>query len=54
MENLRQLNFKVALELLKQSEELLLSATIGKDVSEHERIKLLALTYNNLGCLFKK
>jgi hypothetical protein len=54
MENLRQLNFRVAFELLRQSEQLLNSAKPGVDIKDHERIKLLALTYNNLGCLYKK
>ena len=54
MDSLRNLNYKLAHDLLRESEQLLISAVIGKDISEIERVKLLALTYNNLGCLFKK
>lgn len=54
MEKLRAQNFKTAHELLKESEQLLITAEAGKDIKEHERVKLLALTYNNLGCLYKK
>jgi hypothetical protein len=53
MENLRQMNFKNAQELLKQSEQILLSAQ-SDQINENEKVKLLALTYNNMGCLFKK
>lgn len=54
MEKLRAQNFKVAHDLLKEAEQLLLTAAVGKDIAEHDRVKLLALTYNNLGCLYKK
>jgi hypothetical protein len=54
MNSLRSLNYKLAHNLLRESEQLLITAIVGKDISENERVKLLALTYNNLGCLFKK
>ena len=54
MENLKQLDFKTATNLLRESETLLLSAKVGYDINEYEKVKLLALTYNNLGCLYKK
>jgi hypothetical protein len=54
MENLRMLNYQTALELLKQAEKLLNSAQIPQDIEENEKAKLLALTFNNLGCLYKK
>jgi len=53
MENLRLTNFSTALDLLRQSEELL--ATAGStDISSGDRLKMQALTYNNLGCFYKK
>jgi hypothetical protein len=54
MESLRTQNYKQAHDLLRESEQLLITAVPGKDISEIEKVKLLALTYNNLGCLFKK
>ena len=54
MDSLRSQNYKQAHDLLRESEQLLVSAVPGKDIAENEKIKLLALTYNNLGCLFKK
>ena len=54
MENLRQMNHGLALDLLKQAERLINSAQTPQDIEENEKAKLLALTYNNLGCLYKK
>ena len=54
MENLRLLNFNLALDLLKQAENLLNTANIPDDISKGDQIRLLALTYNNIGCFFKK
>lgn len=47
------MNFKNAKELLKQSGKILLSAQ-SDQINENETVKLLALTYNNMGFLFKK
>jgi hypothetical protein len=54
MENLRILNFDLCFELLKEAENLLQTATIPDDITKDDSVKLLALTYNNLGCFFKK
>ena len=54
MEKLKAQNFKLSYDLLQESEQLLITAQVGKDITEHERAKLLAVTYNNLGCLYKK
>jgi hypothetical protein len=54
MESLRVHNYMLTLELLKQAETLLVTAKVGDDISEIEKIRLLALTYNNIGCFFKK
>ena len=54
MENLKQNLFGSALDLLKQGEQLLQTAKVPEDISEQEKAKLLALTYNNIGCFYKK
>ena len=54
MENLKQNNFSTALDLLKQAEQLLSTAKVPEDITETEKAKLLALTYNNIGCFYKK
>ena len=54
MENLRVIKFEVAYELLKEAEGLLLSAKVPNDIDGKDKMKLLALTYNNLGCFHKK
>ena len=54
MENLRIHNFSLSLDLLKQAEMLLFSAKVPADIYDQDKIRLLALTYNNMGCFYKK
>ena len=54
MENLKSNNFQTCLDLLRQGEQLLSTAKVPEDIKESEKAKLLALTYNNIGCFYKK
>ena len=55
MENLKNLNYNAANDFLKQAEAILIASQSSQDpIPDVERVKLLALTYNNMGCLFKK
>jgi len=55
MDSLRGLNYKATHDYLKQAETCLINAQDAENlIPDNERVKLLALTYNNMGCLFKK